>query len=418
MEELISIPLNASILNPNDPADVSIVVDAVTLGTTRRLASGQIVTWDEESMQKFADSFAGTPINALVNEDGELTDHSREVVGAIRKSVYDPENKKISVLGSLWNHYYPATIKALKALHDEGKVQASMEFLADSLRENPDGSVTPLSGRFSGLGLIPEGADRGNSVLLIASALKTDKEDISTVSDDTTTALPGSYEWISLRAAEQFANMGTVSEPYTANILGTFNNTIVYSDGSETFRLDYSNTTDGVTFGEPVKVATTFVPLTASREDDESLESGVVKNMADEKEFEELKASHNALEEELKELRPLKQAYEEMKASNEERDEKDRQELLASTRVAEIEKIKPYEDDELKAKHHEVFKTADDVSFETIKSLMASTVELKGGVADEAHAGTGSDRDPGEVEAEANLPKWKEELLARFAPTT
>jgi hypothetical protein len=120
----------------------------------------------------------------------------------------------------------------------------------------------------------------------------------------------------------------------------------------------------------------------------------------------------------LNELRPIKTAYEELKAATEAKEEKDKQELLASTRIAEVEKIKPYEDEELKESHREVFKTADDKTFETIKSLMASTVELKGGVADEAHAGTGGDRDPGDLEAEKNLPKWKEELLASYPQPT
>ena len=414
MTDKINIPLNASLFNSNDPADVSIVVDAVTLGTTRKLATGQTVTWDEAAMEMFAESFGGTPINAMLDDSGELTDHSREVVGTVRKAVYDREGKKISVLGSLWNHYYPETISALKELQAKGKMQTSMEFLADELRDNGDGTVTPTKGRFSGLGLVPHGADKGNSVLLLASAIKEDKEDNAKVSQSTT-ALAGSYEWVGLKAAEHFANMGTVDKPYEANVIGTFNNAVVYNNGTDTFRMDYtSDTTNGVTFGEPVKVTSTFVPLTASRKDDETLESGVVKNMTDEKEFEELKASKATLEQELNELRPIKEQFEELKASIAAKDALEKQELLASERIAEVEKIKPYEDEKLKSEHKEVFKTADEKTFETIKSLMASTVELKGGVADEAHAGTGGDRDPGEIEAEEKLPKWKEELLARY----
>jgi hypothetical protein len=414
--EKISIPLNASLFNSNDPADVSIVVDAVTLGTTRQLATGQTVTWDEAAMEMFAESFNGTPINALLNEQGELTDHSREVVGTVRKAVYDREGKKISVLGSLWNHYYPETIAALRELQAKGKVETSMEFLADELRDNGDGTVTPVKGRFSGLGLIPHGADKGNSVLLLASAIKEDKEENAKVTNTTSTALAGSYEWIGLKAAEHFANMGTTDQPYEANIIGTFNNAVVYNNGTDTFRMNYtSDTTNGVTFGEPVKVETTFVPLTASRKDDETLDSGVVKNMTDSKEFEELKASYNTLEKELEELRPIKTQFEELQAKVAKDEEIKKQELLASERIAEVEKIKPYDDEKLKEAHTEVFKTADEKTFETIKSLMASTVELKGGVADEAHAGTGGDRDPGEVEAEEKLPKWKEELLARYS---
>ena len=414
MTDKIHIPLNASLFNPNDPADVSIVVDAVTLGTTRKLATGQIVTWDEPAMEMFAESFSGTPINALLNDDGELTDHSREVVGTVRKAVYDREGKKISVLGSLWNHYYPETIAALRELQAKGKMETSMEFLADELRDNGDGTVTPVKGRFSGLGLIPHGADKGNSVLLLASAIKEDKEENVKVSQNTT-ALAGSYEWIGLKAAEHFANMGTTDKPYEANVIGTFNNAVVYNNGTDTFRMDYtSDSTNGVTFGEPVKVNTTFVPLTASRKDDETLDSGVVKNMTDSKEFEELKASYTTLEKELEELRPIKKQFEELQAQVAKDEEDKKQELLASERLAEVEKIKPYDDEKLKEAHKEVFKTADEKTFETIKSLMASTVELKGGVADEAHAGTGGDRDPGEVEAEEKLPKWKEELLARY----
>jgi hypothetical protein len=419
MTETIQIPLHAALFDPNDPAEVSIFVDAVSLGTTKQLATGQTLTWDEESMQKFFPTFAGTPINASIDKQtGQLTKHSREVVGTIQKAVYDAENKKISVKGALWNHYFPETIKTLKDLKAQSKMQASMEFLADELRDNGDGTVTPIAGRFSGLGLIPDGADLNNSVLLLASALETDKKETPVVTVNTTTSAPaGSYEWVSLKAAEHFANMGSVENPYTASVVGTFNNAIVYNDGSETFRMDYDSTTDGsITFGEPVKVNTTFVPLVASRKDDETLESGVVINMPDEKEFEELKASKSVLETELAELRPIKAAYEELQASVKAKEEEAAKELLASTRLAEVEKIRPYDSDELKSEHKEIFKTADEKTFNTIKALMAGTVEKKGGIPSEAHAATGGDRDPGELEAETKLPAWRDELLAAYKP--
>lgn len=417
MSESVQIPLHASLFDPNDPAEVNLFVDAVSLGTTKQLATGQILTWDEESMQKFFPTFVGTPINASLDPSGKLTKHSREVVGSLTKAVYDPDTKKISVKGNLWNHYYPETIKTLKDLKAKNEMQASMEFLADELRDNGDGTVTPIRGRFSGLGLIPDGADLGNSVLLLASAMETDKRETPVVTAPVIPAPTGSYEWISLQAAEHLSNMGTVEEPYTANVVGTFNNAIVYNHGTDTFRIDYNTTTEGgVTFGEPVKVETTFVPLAASRKDDETLESGVVKNMADEKEFEELKASKSALETELQELRPIKAAYEELQASVKAKEETEKQELLASTRLAEVEKIRPYESDELKEEHKEIFKTADEKTFNTIKALMAGTVEKKGGIPDEAHAATGGDRDPGELEAETKLPAWREELMASFKP--
>lgn len=313
MADKIRIPLNASLFNPDDPADVSIVIDAVSMGTTRELASGQTLTWDEDSMQQFAASFAGTPINAQLNEKGDLTHHSREVVGTIRSSNYDAAEKKISVLGSLWNHYYPETIQTLRDLKAQGKVEASMEFLADELRDNGDGTVTPTKGRFSGIGLIPFGADKGNSVLLLASAIEQDNMEVKPVVTEPLAPLvrdvhapSGSYEWVGLQAAEHFANMGTVDAPYEANVIGTFNNAIVYSHGNDTFRIDYTPKDTGVTFGEPVKVSATFVPLTASRKDDGTLDSGVVINMTDEKEFVELKASSDAQKAELDELRPIK----------------------------------------------------------------------------------------------------------------
>lgn len=136
--------------------------------------------------------------------------------------------------------------------------------------------------------------------------------------------------------------------------------------------------------------------------------------MTDEKEFLELKASSTADKAELDELRPIKTKYEELLAATTAKDKTAAEELLAATRLSEIEKIKPYDDEKLKDEHKEIFKTADDKTFETIKTLMASATELKGGVADEAHAGTGGDKDAGELEAEKNLPKWKEELLASY----
>lgn len=417
MNDRVIIPIEASLLNPDDPAEVTLVVDAVSLGTTLPLASGHVVTWDEAAMRAFADSFAGTPVNVLLSASGEATDHSDNVVGVVKNAVFDEASKKIRVFASLWRHYFPETVDTLKTLFKDKKLQASMEFLASKLRSNPDGTVTPEQGRFGGLGLVATGADLGNSVLLMASALKADTKESEKVPEPITTAPVGSYEWVSLQAAEWLAN-NVVTDSTSASVNGTYTNAIVYTQtsgtSSDTFRINYELTDNKLKFGEPVRVDPTFVPLEASRKDDQEPAISGVQNMPTEQEFTELKASRDALETEVKELRETKTAYETLKASVEAKEKEAAAEKLADSRIEEIEKIKKYENTELKASHRELFKTADDKTFEGFKALIASTVELKGGISSESTAPTDDGSDPVEAKAKENLGTWREEALAHL----
>lgn len=426
MNEKVLVPFRASFANPDDLSDVTLIAEPVSLGTTMRLQTGQIVTWTEERMREFAPSFVGMPVNVLLGSNGTPTDHSLDVIGSITKAEYDENQKKIRVYASLWGHYYPETVKALKDLYKQPdhRLEVSMEFLASQLDINVDGSVTPIKGRFSGMGIVGGGADLGNSVLLLASALKADtgdKEEPVKVTTPITAAPVGSFEWIALKAAEHLANKGSVDKPYNANIVGTFTNTVVYkTDGNDTFRVDYSRENDNITFGEPVKVAETFVPLEGSRKDPEPNPKSGVMNMPDEKEFAELKASRDSLETEVKELREIKTQYTELKAQVDKDKAEKEQSLKASARVEELEKIRPYDDPKTKEAHLELLKTADDATFESLKRLFASMVELKGGIPSESQTPTPKEgEDPVKAEALKNLEAWKEELKAsRSTPAT
>lgn len=417
MSETVLVPFKASFLDPTDHSDVTLIAEPVSLGTTMRLSTGQVVKWTEDRMREFAPTFVGAPVNVLLGSDGRPTDHSQDVIGSITKAEYDENLKKIRVYASLWGHYYPETIQTLKELQKSSKIEVSMEFLAAHLDVNSDGSVTPTKGRFSGMGIVGGGADLGNSVLLLASALKADtgeKEEPQKVTTPVTAAPVGSFEWIALKAAEHLANQGTVDKPYNANIVGTFTNTVVYkTDGNDTFRVDYSRENDNITFGEPVKVAETFVPLEASRQDAEPNPQSGVLNMPDEKEFAELKASRDSLETEVKELREIKTQFTELKAQVDKEKADKEMSLKASARVEELEKIRPYDDPKTKEAHLELLKTADDATFESLKKLFASMVELKGGISsEEVNKTPAGDEDPSKAEALKNLETWKAELKA------
>lgn len=163
--------IEASLLNPDDPAEVNIVVDAAGVGITNRLASGQIVKWTAPKLREFAPSMKGMPINIEMDGAGDLRGHSRRVVGAITESTFNEADGVVRATGTIWRHYFPTLLARLKELFAEGKLQTSMEFLPSSeLISNSDGTQTPDRGRFSGLALVRKGADPRSRALLLAAA--------------------------------------------------------------------------------------------------------------------------------------------------------------------------------------------------------------------------------------------------------
>lgn len=167
-QPIIRTTFTASLTDPDDPAEVTLLAEPVSVGRTRKLASGEIVRWTAEFLREKAASFVGQPLNVDLDEDGEPTGHSRRIVGAVVKAWFDEQKQVIAVHAALWPHY-SSTVARLKELGS--RLSCSMEFLPTAdLRDNGDGSVSPTEGRFSGLAIVKAGADLRNRVILVAAA--------------------------------------------------------------------------------------------------------------------------------------------------------------------------------------------------------------------------------------------------------
>lgn len=409
-----------SLANPNDPTEVTLVADACGVGLTMPTTSGRIVRFTEEFLQSYAHSLVGTPVNVMLNAAGEtITGHSDSVVGTITRSIYDAATQKVRVFASLWRHYFPETVEQLVNLQKEGKLQVSCELHAIGNTDD-QGVYTPTSGRFSGLGIVSQGADLNNRVLILAEALKTDVEALNVskpitepvvepVAEPVTTAefMPLSFEW----ASEQIADYLSTSAIPNATVVGTYNGAFYYDTDDARYKVPLSVDSDALVIGEPVKV----------NDDDPDEEihlswgsptSSGGQNMPTEEEFAEIKAS---LETVTTEANDWKGKFEQLDATVTAERRVREAEQLSLSRLAEVEKIAPYTDDSLKQEHVELFKTSDDKTFEAIKRLMLAATEPKGGIASPATVPpTDPDADPGAAEAEKGLPKWREELLAIY----
>lgn len=134
--------------------------------------------------------------------------------------------------------------------------------------------------------------------------------------------------------------------------------------------------------------------------------------------MEELAEVQASLDRATAEAADWKSKYETLEASIREEREEREAEKKANDRIAEIEKISPYKDENLKTEHFELFKTADDKTFDAVKRLILATVEPKGGIASESGVeAQNEDADPVEAAASASLPKWREELQAMYGLT-
>lgn len=193
---------SASLLDPDDEVELTLVADVAGVGRTNKLATGQIVEWDAASLRKFAPSMIGMPVNFAPSPDGEATGHSRSVVGAVTEAHFDEGKQVVTVRASLWRHYLWAVDK-IKELWQAGRLSISMEHSGKALATHPDGSVTPSQGRFSGLGLVRHGADPRARVLLLASA--DDRVD--------------SDAWVTRLVAADLEQLGTdAAERYNASL--------------------------------------------------------------------------------------------------------------------------------------------------------------------------------------------------------
>lgn len=403
MRERIDLPVEFSIIDPNDPTEVTLVADAVSVGVTGPTKEGRVVRFTEDFLSKYAGSLRGKPVNVELSGDGP-TGHSISVVGTIMHSHFDRTIGKIRIFAALWRHYYPATVEELINFHKDGKLQVSAELGVSDGDIDADGVLTPTQGSFTGLGIVRQGADFGNRVLILAEAMNADTEALNRV---TTTAdipaqmniLPNSYEWAGNQIADYLANNTS-----DATVTGTYDDRFYYSADDSLFEVKFSHVEDGLSFGEPVQVTESDVTFYAT-------DTGG-QHMATETEIAEIKASLQAAE---TSATDYKEKFEALEAKIEAERAVAARDAIAATRLSEIEKIAPYTDEALKLEHAEIFKTADDKTFNALKMLLLAAAEPKGGIAPDASVPPVEDSDdPGAKEAEANLPKWREELLAQF----
>lgn len=409
-EILESTTLEASILDPNDKHEVNLHADAVSVGITDPLfGSGKRVKWTAEALKKFAPTMKNMPITAEIREDGELVPHSKVTIGNIKDAYFDEATQKISVDGVLWNHYYPDTIAEITRMYngEDKKPEVSWEFDPTELTasEDPEDGENvwiPVDGRFGGLAIVAKGADLGQGIRLLASAMDKESEALLKKASE---SRPGTFEWIADQIAEHLTAGADTDTYVPKNVVATYNDRAVYEEEGRYYSLPYTIEGSTVKFSDTIEVEPTFQPLGASaagsNSDPESppiqaaakeaekpvdpkeiatLQAAAERVPALENENQTLKTEKTALE---TERDALKTENETLKAANEERERAEKETTLAASRVEEIEKIKPYDDEKVKKEDFEAFKTMPDAAFEMVKRVLAASAEKKGGVADE-----------------------------------
>lgn len=359
--------IEASLLNPDDPAQVDIVVDAAGVGKTNRLSTGQIITWTAANLRQFAPSMKGMPINVQLR-DGELGGHSRNAVGAITEATFDEGSQVVRATGVLWPHYYPALIAKLKELFPSGKVQTSMEFTpSGELQSNADGSQTPTSGRFSGLGLVRKGADPRSRALLLASA----EEDISNQQYEVSMNLDQITEAVARRMGHREPDPDFVASIEAAGP----------DDADPTPDETESPTpTDGATDMEAPIVDPT----------NEELRSTLRA---------ELQTEFQA------QIAVLTAERDAAIAVNTQREEAARLDTLATSRATELDTIHPVTTDAGRARRLATVRTLSDEAFEALKAELADVAEVKGGLHSDADPNVDSDegKTPMQIAVEKEL---------------
>ena len=406
MEEdiLESTALQASIADPNDLHEVTLQADAVSVGITDPLfGSGKRVKWTRELLKKFAPTFKNMPVTAEIREDGQLVPHSKVTIGNISDVYYDDATDKVAVNAVLWNHYYPETIAEVRRLYeskDESgrpKAEVSWEFDPTKLTASPeDGEDVwlPEAGRFAGLAIVAKGADLGQGIRLLASAME--KEQKAVLDKATEAPRPGTFEWIGNAIAEHLTAGADADDYVPKNVVATYTDRAIYAENGRYFALPYTIEGSAVKFSDTIEVEPTFQPLGASAAGSNPTEVTPPVKEAEkpveisEQELATLKASADkvpTLETENQTLKAendtLKTENQTLKAANEERERKEREETLAASRIEEIEKIKPYDDEKQKKEDREAFKTMSDEAFEIVKRVLTASKGTAGGVANE-----------------------------------
>lgn len=405
----ILVPVQASLANPNDPIELTMIADVSSVGVTRETASGFKVNWTPELLRAKAKSLIDKPVNVYL-EDGTPTGHTKEVIGTIGDAEYDETLGKVTARAVLWKHYFPETIKRLGELYATGGLQISAEFDPLSFNDDGDNIRTMTDGSFSGIAIVNDGADTGNRVRLFA-AYKKDSE-AKEMAEENKEVLPNSYEWVGDKISEYLASRLT-NEDDKAVVNGTYPDTFFFTADDKRYSVNFEYTGDELKFSDPVEVdPSEVVNLSIFKVESDSNvnpDSGE-PNMPTEAEIAELAAAKETAE---ASAADWEKKFNELFAQVEADKKAKEAAVLAETRLADIETIAPYKDAALKEEHRALFATADELVFEAIKKVMLASAAPKKGIAGGGEIDPGDeDLDPVLAQAKADLPKWREEALA------
>jgi hypothetical protein len=436
MKDRIQSPvLEASLSDPSDPVEVTMIGTAVSAGITDTLrGTNKRIKWTGEQLQKYASTLKDMPITLQFDPDDPdrvSKDHTNTIIGRIKDVFYDSAKQSVGYTAQLYKHYFPETIQRLVDLRaadgdEDDKPQTSWEFLPTGLEASPDDGddvFTPTGGRFGGLAVIARGADKGSRIALLAAAAEREQEEME--NETIAAPKPGSFEWIGNKVAEWLTVNASVDDFKPAKVLETYPDHVIYTSGTNYYTLPYTITDNTLNFSDTIEVEPVYQPLGASAAGSIEITTEAAppteethKNVTDidEKELEALRASaaaaekvptleqeNNDLKAEVETLKAAQEELDALKAANAEKEEAERLTTLAASRLEEVEKIVPYKDATQKEEDREAFKTMDDASFAMIKRALMAAAEVRGGVASEDPITPPETREDGDGAAAAIL---------------
>jgi hypothetical protein len=249
--------------------------------------------------------------------------------------------------------------------------------------------------------------------------VQTPEEQRDAVNEELAAAHEGSFEWLGRRLAEHFANKrgDNYDAPYTY-VIATFPKHAIYQEGEDYYRIEYARKGREVTFGEPVEVDPTYNPVEASASEEDAdpaqTEVAALGTELSEEQKAELRAELlTELQPQLDELAAVKAENVTLKADKAAAEEADAKKELVTTRMAELEAIRPAEGAG-KERREALCAALDEDAFAAYKADIAEAADTKGGLATDAerHAGTEEDGDQPLVSAEGAQALVKEALAA------
>lgn len=455
MPEPIRTTFTASLKRTDDPTNVTLVALAVGVGKTHRLATGQIVTWTASFLRLKAASFIGKPVNIDLDEEGQPTGHSRRVAGAITNAWFDEREQGVMVEATLWPHYLPTTVARIKELGAAKGLQVSMELIPEGeMLSNEDGSVTPVDGEFSGLGIVRVGADPRNKVFLVAAMAEDDKHEESMTRNDVLSRLSklifgdeddlsaldaegmppqaelaardahnaeiaaaheGSFEWIGRRLVEHLRE-ARASDDYTYSyVIATYPKYAIYQEGESYYRIDFTRKGREVEFQAPVEVDPTYTPVEASASEDEDAEHPSQEDAALATDLsEEQKAALRAeLQAELQpQLDELKAERDALLAEKNQAAAEAAKDALAATRAQELDAILPVKSEDGKARRLAAMRDLSDEAFASLKAELADAAAPLGGINSNAEGAQVVDEGDAHKVSDEQIDKWTAEAHA------